>query len=494
MTGATGYLGGRLIPMLLERGYKVRCLARAPGKLEARPWRDHPGIEVVQGDVDDTDALAEHLTGCASAYYLIHSMESASGDFADRDAQLARSFAQAAERAGIQRIIYMGGLGEMGEDLSEHLRSRREVEEVLAAGSVPVTTLRAAMIIGSGSASFEILRYLVERLPAMITPRWVRTESQPIAVRDVLHYLIAALETPETAGEAIDIGGPDVHTYKELMRIMAEELELPRRLIVPVPVLTPRLSSLWIGLVTPVTSRIGRPLAEGLRNRVVVTNDTADRLLPHQPIDARTAIRTALGKTKSNSVETRWSSAGPISGDPDWAGGTVFNDTRRIGIDATPAAVFRAVCRVGGGHGWYAADTLWRIRGWMDQLVGGPGLRRGRRHTENVEYGEALDFWRVISVQKDRSLLLRAEMKLPGVATLGFEIDPPPSDQDEARPAASPNQETTDLQMTARFRPKGLLGLAYWYAVLPLHGFVFRGMLNGIKRAAEQIEAEPAKP
>ena len=494
MTGATGYLGGRLIPMLLERGYKVRCLARAPEKLGARPWRDHPGIEVVQGDVDDTDALAEHLAGCASAYYLIHSMESASGDFAHRDAQLARSFAQAAERAGIQRIIYMGGLGEMGEDLSEHLRSRREVEEVLAAGPVPVTTLRAAMIIGSGSASFEILRYLVERLPAMITPRWVRTESQPIAVRDVLHYLIAALETPETAGDAIDIGGPDVHTYKELMRIMAEELELPRRLIVPVPVLTPRLSSLWIGLVTPVTSRIGRPLAEGLRNRVVVTNDTADRLLPHKPVDARTAIRTALGKTKSNSVETRWSSAGPISGDPDWAGGTVFNDTRRIGINATPAAVFRAVCRVGGGHGWYAADTLWRIRGWMDQLVGGPGLRRGRRHTENVEYGEALDFWRVISVQKDRSLLLRAEMKLPGVATLGFEIDPPPTDQDEARPAASPNHETTDLQMTARFRPKGLLGLAYWYAVLPLHGFVFRGMLNGIKRAAEQIEAEPAKP
>lgn len=494
MTGATGYLGGRLIPMLLERGYKVRCLARAPEKLEARPWRDHPDIEVVQGDVADIDQLTRQLDGCAAAYYLIHSMESASGDFAHRDAQLARCFARAAHRAGLKRIIYMGGLGEMGEDLSEHLLSRREVEEELGKGTVPVTTLRAAMIIGSGSASFEILRYLVERLPAMITPRWVRTESQPIAVRDVLHYLIAALETPETAGEAIDIGGPCIYTYKELMRIMAEELELPRRIIVPVPVLTPRLSSLWIGLVTPVTSRIGRPLAEGLRNRVVVTNDTAHRLLPHKPVDARTAIRTALGKIKSNSVETRWSSAGPIAGDPDWSGGTVFNDTRRIVIDATPAAVFRAVCRVGGGHGWYAADTLWRIRGWMDKIVGGPGLRRGRRHTENVEFGEALDFWRVISVQKDRSLLLHAEMKLPGVATLGFEIDPPPTDQDDARPAASPNHETTDLQMTARFRPKGLLGLAYWYAVLPLHGFVFRGMLNGIKRAAEQIEAEPAKP
>jgi uncharacterized protein DUF2867 len=357
--------------------------------------------------------------------------------------------------------------------LSEHLRSRREVEQTLASMGVPVTTLRAAMIIGSGSASFEILRYLVERLPVMVTPRWVETESQPVAIADVLHWLIECLSVPETAGRALEIGATDVLSYRRLMQIMAEELQLRPRRIIGVPVLTPRLSSAWISLITPVTYRIARPLAEGLRNRVVVLDDTTQKLMPHEALSVREAIRQAIKTTEAEHVQTRWSAAGPIPGDPDWAGGKVFLDQRSINIGADSSKVFAAVCRVGGGHGWYAGDVLWRIRGWMDQLVGGPGLRRGRRHPEDVEFGEALDFWRVVGIQRDSSLLLHAEMKLPGTAQLEFRLNP------------SGDDTTTKLTMTARFRPRGLVGIMYWYSVMPLHSIVFGGMLKGIKRAAE---------
>jgi len=480
ITGATGYIGGRLVPRLVEAGYRVRCLARSPRKLESRPWHDDPNVEIVQGDVSDQQSAANALHGCTYAYYLVHSMMAVGDGYADRDKRLAQTFADAAEQAGIQRIIYLGGLGEMGRNLSEHLASRREVEWTLRLGPVPVTAFRAAVIIGSGSVSFEILRYLVERLPVMVTPRWVQTECQPVAVRDVLHWLITCLSTPETAGMTIEIGGPDVLTYQELMQIMAEELGLPRRLIIPVPVLTPTLSSLWIGLVTPVTPRIARPLAEGLRNRVVVTNDRAQRLMPRDALTARTAIRYALGKVSTLDIETRWSAAGVIGGDPDWAGGTVFKDERSIEIDAPPDRVFDAVCRIGGGHGWYGADILWQIRGLMDQVVGGPGLRRGRRHPERVSYGEALDFWRVVGVEPHRALSLRAEMKLPGEAMLDFRIEPGRDAQQEA------NAGKSELVMLARFRPRGLFGLLYWYAVLPFHHVVFSGMLNGIRRSAEQ--------
>jgi len=475
LTGATGYIGGRLVPRLLEAGYSVRCLAREPRKLAARPWRADPRVEVVAGDMRDARELAGQLSGCAAAYYLVHSMIASGADYSSRDLELAARFAEAAREAGVGRIIYLGGLGEMGDDLSTHLSSRREVERALGSTGVPVTVLRAAMIIGSGSASFEILRYLVERLPVMVTPKWVKTESQPVAVRDVLHWLVRCLETPETSGRVLEIGGPDVLEYRELMRIMQEELGLPRRLVIPVPVLTPRLSGLWIGLVTPVPASIGRPLAEGLRNRVVVTDDAAQRLMPHEALSCREAIRQALGSTRSGLIETRWSAAGVIEGDPAWAGGKEFVDSRTIEVDAPASKVFAAVCRVGGGHGWYAADLLWRARGWMDKLAGGPGLRRGRRHPDEVEFGEALDFWRVIGVERDRSLLLRAEMKLPGVAVLGFEIEP----RGEGRSA---------LTMTARFRPRGLAGLAYWYSVLPAHHVVFAGMLRGIRREAEGRE------
>lgn len=487
VTGATGYIGGRLVPRLLAAGRQVRCLVRDPRKLADRPWASHPRVQILAADLGWTEQLAKQIRGCGAAYYLVHSMQAVGTAYAEADRRLARSFATAAEIAGLDRIIYLGGLGETGEGLSEHLGSRREVEKILASGAVPVTVFRAAMIIGSGSASFEILRYLVERLPVMITPRWVRTPCQPIAVRNVLHYLTACLAEPATVGQTIDIGGPEVVTYEELMQTMAQVRGLPRRLILPIPLLTPRLSSLWIHLVTPVGHRLARPLAEGLRNRVVCRNDDARRLMPGQRLlTVREAIEAALGKLGRDDVETAWSDAGAVPGDPDWAGGTVFVDRRRVEIDATADKVHRAVCRVGGGHGYYAADWLWRLRGAIDRLVGGPGLRRGRRHRERVSYGEALDFWRVTGVTPDRRLELRAEMKLPGEALLSFEIHPV---------AGRPHR--SELIQTARFKPKGLAGLAYWFAVLPFHGIVFRGMLDGIRRAAEEIargEGEPRLP
>jgi len=476
VTGATGYIGGRLVPRLVEAGYRVRCAAREPKKLADRPWSNDPRIEIVACDNREHDDVVRALSGCWAAYYLIHSMMAAGKAYRRQDRGLAEGFAAAACLTGLERIIYLGGLGETGKNLSEHLASRREVEEALASTTVPVTVLRAAMIIGSGSASFEILRYLVERLPVMITPKWVSTESQPIAVRNVLHYLVTCLKTPETTGRTLDIGGAEVMTYREIMQEMAEALGMRRRFIIPVPVLTPRLSSLWIHLVTPLSHRIARPLAEGLRNRVVCRNDDAARLMPQRLLTIREAMDLALGKTRLRAIETAWSDAGRIPGDPDWAGGKVFVDRREVSIAAPVGVVYRAICRIGGGQGYYAADWLWRLRGWLDRLVGGPGLRRGRRNAEQVGYGDALDFWRVTGVERDRRLELRAEMKLPGCAELAFEIEP-----------ADASGHCCKLRQIARFKPKGVVGLAYWYAVAPLHGVVFRGMLAGIERTAEQL-------
>ena len=476
VTGATGYIGGRLVPRLLHAEYRVRCLAREPRKLQSRPWALDPRLEMRRGDVGDRDTLVEAMTGCTAAYYLVHSMIAAGPEYRERDRLLARTFVAAAETSHLERIIYLGGLGETGEGLSEHLASRREVEAALATGSVPVTVLRAAMIIGSGSASFEILRYLVERLPVMVTPRWVSTESQPIAVDNVLQYLVACLGQPETVGRTLDIGGADVLTYREIMQVMADALGVRKRLIIPVPVLTPRLSSLWIHLVTPLSHRIARPLSEGLRNRVVCRNDEAARLMPQTLLTIREAIDAALGHAQSYKVETTWSDAGPIPGDPDWSGGKVFVDRRSVQIAAPQGVVYRAVCRIGGGQGYYAADWLWRVRGWIDRLAGGPGLRRGRRDPETVAYGESLDFWRVTGIEENRRLELRAEMKLPGEARLEFEIQP-----------MQGRNDSCNLIQTAHFKPKGLSGLAYWYSVLPLHGVVFKGMLKGIRQAAEDM-------
>jgi len=416
------------------------------------------------------------MRGCQVAYYLVHSMIASGRQFREVDQQLAFSFARAAERAGVRRIIYLGGLGEEGPSLSKHRTSRLEVGNALASTSVQFTSLRAAMIIGSGSASFEILRYLVERLPFIFTPRWVYTESQPIAVRNVLEYLIQCLEKEETAGRSFDIGGPDILTYEQIMRIMAEERGLPRRWIIPIPVLTPYVSSLWISLITPVSASIARPLAEGLRNRVVCRNDDAIKMMPQPLLDIREAIRRSLTRLESNRVETAWFDAGVLPGDPDWAGGTTFTDRRETSIRATAKTIFEAICRLGGGHGYYSVRFLWELRGFMDRLVGGPGLRRGRRNLSTVSYGDALDFWRVTAVDPDRRLELHAEMKLPGVAFLTFEIQTIVDSNDAPR---------CRLVQTAQFKPRGLFALLYWYSILPLHHLVFNGMLTGIRHAAQ---------
>ena len=482
VTGATGYIGGRLAARLLAAGHRVRCLVRDPRKLESRPWAHDPKVEVVCGDVDDVSSLSRALRGCGPAYYLVHSMLSAGAAYRERDRQLASNFSAAAAEAQLTRIIYLGGLGETGAGLSEHLASRREVEQALAAGGVPLTVFRAAMIIGSGSASFEILRYLVERLPVMITPRWVSTEAQPIAVRDVLHYLVACLDCPTTVGRTLDVGGAGVMTYREIMQEMAAALGLRRRLIIPVPLLTPRLSSLWIHLVTPISHRIARPLADGLRNRVVCRDDAAAQLMPRRLLTIRESIDAALGKQRGHAVETAWFDAGPVPGDPDWSGGTVLEDRRTTTVAAPPADVFAVVMQIGGERGYYAADWLWRLRGFLDHLIGGPGLRRGRRHPAQLAYGEVLDFWRVTEVAPNHRLELRAEMKLPGEASLSWEVGPDGGGRGRCT-----------LIQVARFKPRGLLGLAYWYAVMPLHGLVFNGMLRGIRRTAER-GLSPAAP
>ena len=479
LTGATGYIGGRLAPRLLDEGHSVRCLARSASKLRARPWASRERVEVVEGNVADEQTLFQALRDCDAAYYLVHSMEASVAEYRERDLKLAQTFGQMCAKANVKRIVYLGGLGETGDGLSDHLTSRREVEKALRASGVPVTVLRAAMIIGSGSASFEILRYLVERLPVMITPRWVSTECQPIAIRDVLFYLMEVLSVPETSGRTIDIGGPDVRSYSDIMREMASALGLRPRIVIPVPVLTPRLSSLWIHLITPLDASIARPLAEGLKNRVVCRNDDATRLMPHRCLTIRQAIDASLEKIHAGSVETSWSDAGVMPGDPAWAGGTVFVDRREKRSNASLKSLWAAVASLGGGLGYGGADWLWRLRGAMDKLVGGPGLRRGRRHAHEVRLGDSIDFWRVTEVTPQKSLELRAEMKLPGVATLSFEIEP-----------VADNVEEHLLVMTARFRPRGLFGIVYWYLVLPFHGIVFGQMLKGLLRAADKADSE----
>ncbi len=473
LTGATGYIGGRLVRWLLDRGWSVRVAVRSLDKLAARPWAKDPRLQAVAVDLTEVDRLTEAMQGCGPAYYLVHSMLVAGKDFHAQDQTLAKIFALAAGAAGLERIVYLGGLGETGPGLSEHLASRRAVEEALAAGPVPLTAFRAGVILGSGSTSFEILRYLVERLPVMVTPRWVDTACQPIAVRNVLHALVACLSTPATVGATLDLGGPEVISYRELMQTTAAALGLRHRWIIPVPVLTPRLSSWWIHLVTPIDHRLARPLADGLRNPVVCRDDRAIRLMPQRLLRVREACDLAVGREIAGLVETSWSDAGPMPGDPQWAGGTVLGD-RRVGITgASASAVFAAICRVGGKHGWYATDSLWALRGWLDRLVGGPGLRRGRRDPLRLLPGDAVDFWRVAAVETDHRLELTAEMRLPGEARLEWTI----IDHGHQR----------EVVQQARFRPRGLAGLLYWYAVAPLHGLVFPRMLAGILRAAEDI-------
>jgi uncharacterized protein YbjT (DUF2867 family) len=476
VAGATGYIGARLVPRLLGGGRRVRCLVRAPRKLADRPWIANPAVEVITCDLDDAGAVEEALAGCDVLYYLVHGMQSAGRDYANRDRAMAGTVSRAARSAGVGRIVYLGGLGSSDADsLSEHLASRREVERVLAESGVPLTTFRAAMIIGSGSASFEILRYLTERLPMMITPKWVSTPCQPIAVRDVLHYLVACLDVPATTGRTLEIGGPDVVAYADLIQRMAAARGLPKRRIVPVPLFTPRLSSLWIHIVTPVDAAIARPLAEGLRNPVVVHDHTAATLMPQPLLSVSAAIELALAAESRADIESTWTAAGPIPGDPDWAGGKVFEDRRERFVAAAPAAVFAAVATLGGRRGWYRYNRLWLTRGILDRLIGGPGWQRARRHPTELAWGDVVGFWRVVAVERPTALALRAEMRVPGDAVLEFRIAPA---------VGADGQAGSIVVQTARFRPRGLLGLFYWYGVAPFHGLVFSGLLDGIAQAA----------
>ncbi len=478
VTGATGYVGGRLVPRLLTAGYRVRALGRSLDKLRSRPWGSHPRIELARGDVMDLESLRQAAQGCGAAFYLVHSMTAAARDFADADRQAARNLAQAATEAHLDRIIYLGGLGGADDpNLSEHLRSRFEVARILQSGPVPTTFLRAAMILGSGGAAFEILRYLVDRLPVMLTPRWVHTPVQPIAIRNVLTYLIGCLEPDDARGQTFDIGGPEVVTYRQLMDIYAEEAHLPRRLVIPVPVLTPRLSSYWIHLVTPVPASLAQPLAAGLANPVVCLDNRIRDLIPQELLDCRQTIRLALQRIDQQRVETCWSDAGALTppewaacGDADYAGGTVLSLTYRIFLQATPAEVWQPLSRIGGRTGWYYGDTLWAIRGWADRLLGGSGLRRGRRHASELRTGDALDFFRVLEIEPERRLLLVAEMKMPGEATLEFRLSPRPDG-------------VTELTQIARFLPRGLLGILYWYLLDPFHKNIYPGLLRGLAAA-----------
>ncbi|WP_433535462.1 SDR family oxidoreductase [Micromonospora sp. CA-249363] len=481
VTGATGYIGGRLTPLLLADGHTVRCLARKAGRLRDVPWAS--AAEIVEGDLSRPETLPAAFADVDVAYFLVHSL--GREDFEEADRVAATNFAAAARAAGVRRIVYLGG-PEPAADAevpSPHLRSRAEVGRILLASGVPTAVLRAAVIIGSGSASFEMLRYLTERLPAMVTPRWVRNRIQPIAVRDVLRYLAGCATLPPEVNRGFDIGGPDVLTFRDMMQRYARVAGLRRRVIVPVRPLTPSLSSHWVGFITPVPNKIARPLVESLIHEAVAHEHDIARYVPDPPgglTGFDEAVRLALAKVRDAQVETRWSTASgpdapaePLPSDPDWSGGTVYTDVRERTVDASPAALWRVIEGVGGEHGWYSFPLAWSVRGWLDRLVGGVGLRRGRRDPHRLQVGEALDFWRVEEIIPGELLRLRAEMRLPGRAWL--EMRALPADDGHSR-----------YQQRAVFLPRGLAGHAYWGSVTPFHAVIFGGMARNIARNAEQ--------
>ena len=463
--GATGYIGSRLIPRLLEKGHKVRAVSRSLAKMESRYWA--ADVELVPADLLNEASLENALKGCEVAYYLVHSMVREVKNFEEADREAAENFARAAKKAGIKRIIYLGGLGK--EMLSKHLRSRHEVAEILQRSKVPTTVLRAAMIIGSGSASFEILRYLVDRLPYMVTPRWVQSRVQPIAVANVMTYLVEAIN--HDLNGQYDIGSPDIVTYEELMHIYADVMHLPRRKLLRLRVLTPWLSSHWIGLVTPLPPSIGRPLAEGLSSEVICEDRRICEIIPQKLYTVREAIERACERLANNRVESSWIDAGKIppaewleEGDPEWAGGTLFQEKVSQVVKVPVQQIWHNILRLGGKTGWYSPAWLWRIRGFIDKLFGGVGLRGGRRSLDLLKVGDAVDFWRVNKLEENKRLQLVAEMKLPGKAALDFQL--------------IPHEDETELIITASFLPHGLRGIFYWYSLFPFHAWIFKSMLQ----------------
>ena len=477
LTGATGYVGGRLLSVLQRYGYRIRCVARRPENLCSRLSET---TEVVRGDLLDRASLVEAMRGQDIAYYLVHSMGS-SGDFAEEERRCAENFANAALESGIRRIIYLGGLGADAPNPSDHLSSRRQVGDILRQSGVPVIEFRASIVIGSGSVSFEMVRSLVERLPVMITPRWVSVAAQPIAINDLLEYLRLTITLPLDGNRVFEIGGADKVSYGELMREYARLRGL-RRVMLPVPALTPHLSSLWLGLVTPLYARVGRKLIDSLRNPSVVTDPSASKTFPIQPMGIRDAIAAAMGNEDQEVAETRWSDALSSSGKArTWGGvrfGTRLVDKRSVVVPASPHAAFAPIRRIGGDAGWYFGNWLWRVRGFIDLLVGGIGVRRGRRDPSDMAVGDAVDWWRVERYEPGRMVRFYAEMKLPGRAWLQFEVTP----ADDGMGAV--------IHQTAEFDPVGLGGLAYWYALWPAHAAVFRGMIRNIAKAARQSNTE----
>ncbi len=482
VTGATGYIGGRLVPELLAAGHTVRVMSRSPERLRDHPWADQ--VEMVRADAGDEEQVAAACAGVDVVYYLIHAL-GGGPSFEETDRRTARVMAAAARKAGVGRLVYLGALEPEGEDLSPHLRSRIEVAGILLASGVPTVVLRAAVVLGSGSASFEMLRYLTERLPVMVTPRWVHSRIQPIAIRDVLRYLVGCAQLPPSVHRCFDIGGPDVMNYAEMMQRYAVVAGLPRRRIVPVPLFSPSLSSHWVGLITPVPAGIARPLVESLRNTVVCREHDIAEYLPDPPeglLGFDEAVRLAVQRVRDSAVSTRWASASvpgapsdPLPTDPDWAGGSLYVDERARHSTAPPEALWRVVEGIGGENGWYSFPLAWEVRGLLDRMVGGVGLRRGRRDPRRLYVGDALDFWRVEERETGRLLRLRAEMRLPGLAWLEFHVE---HDGDGAV-----------LRQRATFAPRGLAGHVYWRGIAVVHGVVFGGMLRGLVHAAEQSPA-----
>lgn len=482
VTGATGYVGGRLVPKLLERGHDVRVIVRDHHRLDDVPWRDV--VDIVEGDLVDQAAVARAVEGQDVVYYLVHSMSSA-GDFEKTERQVATTMAREARTAGVKRIVYLGGLHPEGP-LSRHLGSRKEVGDILLSSGVPTIALQAGVIIGSGSASFEMIRHLTEVLPYMPAPKWVRNFIQPIAIRDVLHYLVASADLPASINRAFDIGGPDVFRYGQLMNGYAVEAGLKQRPIAALPVLTPWLASQWVNLVTPIPRSLAVPIIESLLHDAVMTNHDIDDVIP-PPAEGltgyRKAVRLALARMRKGEVETSWrdaqvigAPADPLPSDPEWSGHTVYTDERAVACQADSVSLWRVVESVGGANGWYSLPMAWAARGWLDKLVGGVGLRRGRRDPDHLVTGDALDFWRVESMEKGKSLRLRAEMKLPGRAWLEFRVEATP-------------EGTSVLHQRAIFFPHGLGGRLYWLAVMPFHGIVFAGMAHAMARKAESASA-----
>jgi uncharacterized protein YbjT (DUF2867 family) len=481
VTGATGYIGGRLAPRLLDEGHTVRCLSRSAARLRDAPWADR--VEVVEGDLTDAESLERAMAGVEVAYFLVHSL--GRPDFEQLDRRAAENFAAAARAAGVQRIIYLGGPEPPArEKPSPHLRSRAEVARILLDSGVPTAVLRAPVIIGSGSASFEMLRYLTERLPVMVTPRWVRNRIQPIAVRDVLRYLIGAARLPADVNRGFDIGGTDVLTYEQMMQRYARVAGLRRRVILPLRPLSPWLSAHWVGAITPVPNAIARPLVASLVHEAVAHEHDIERYIPDDGLlGFDEAVRRALGRIRDANVETRWSTASgwdaaaePLPSDPDWSGGSVYVDERSREVAAPAEALWRVIEGVGGENGWYSFPLAWSVRGWLDRMVGGVGLRRGRRDRNRLRIGEALDWWRVEELVPGKLLRLRAEMRVPGRAWLEMTATPDGAGRSVYR-------------QRAVFLPRGLAGHAYWASVMPFHGIVFSGMARNIARGAEQAAA-----